>query len=237
MMFYGLPPVASLVEIPKSVGTYWSHFIIIYIYTQIHIYIGFSRCTLWVQKSCPTDFQIVPSGRPRAWNWRWGPWAGVVFGHWVGFSEKNGGELLDFNGFLHHFTSWMLVFPIKFPLKPPGESLCVWATVSCHCSFSDSDETKILKKVENDLRLFKQIGGVNTVENLGQVRPGSTGWAVLKMGFTNRLCCYYGYANLHAYSLENLSLPCNHLTSDAIKNSCESGSDYPRVRKRGVGKS
>ena len=132
----------------------------------------------------------------------------------------------------------MLVFPIKFPLKPPGESLCVWSTVSCHCSFSDSDDTKILKKVENDLRLFKQIGGVNTVENLGQVRPGSTGWAVLKMGFTNRLCCYYGCANLQAYSLENLSLPCNHLTtSDAIKNSCESGSDYPRVRKRGVGKS
>ena len=127
----------------------------------------------------------------------------------------------------------MLVFPIKFPLKPPGESLCVWATVSCHCSFSDSDETKILKKVENDLT----IGGVNTVENLGQVRPELMGWAVLKMGFTNRLCCYYGYANLHAYSLENLSLPCNHLTSDAIKNSCKSGWDYPRVRKRGVGKS
>ena len=184
-------------------------------------------CKKYFLKSCPTDLQIVPSGRPPAWSRRWGPWAGVVrsLGGFQWKMVENCWISMGFTG-LHQLSvgdSYQVSLQTAWRVF-----VCVWSTVSCHCSFSDADsETKILKKVENDLRLFKQIGGVNTVENLGQVRPESIGWAVVNLGFTNGLCCYYRCANLQAYSLETLSLPCNHLTtSDAIKNSCKSGSDW-----------
>ena len=97
MMFYGLPPVASLVEIPKSVGTIWSHSSL-YIYTQIHIYRilqmhplsseimsnGFSDCAFRTTAGVELTMRFLGWGRLRSLGWfQWKKWWRTVGFQWV----------------------------------------------------------------------------------------------------------------------------------------------------------